>query len=135
LIPPLAWLLTAPLAAGGATGMLARRNAMTAVRRTAATAAPVLVTVGIAGSLIVGTDTLIATQQSAARTRSSAPGMIIPRGGAAGGGAPARRPGPARPGRGRGGAGGRPVRGGRGGAGRHGGGARHGHAGLRALGR
>src|SRR5215472_7533238 len=84
LIPPLAWLLTAPLAAAGATGMLARRNAMTAVRRTAATAAPVLVTVGIAGSLIAGTDTLIATQQSAARTRISNPVMITPGGSSAG---------------------------------------------------
>ena len=85
LIPPLAWLLTAPLAAAtAATGMLARRNAMTAVRRTAATAAPVLVTVGIAGSLMAGTATLIATQQAAARTRISAPVMITPGRGAAG---------------------------------------------------
>jgi len=64
--------------------MLARRNAMTAVRRTAATAAPVLVTVGIAGSLMAGTATLIATQQAAARTRISAPIMITPGRGAAG---------------------------------------------------
>jgi putative ABC transport system permease protein len=85
LIPPLAWLFTAPLAAApAATGMLARRNAMTAVRRTAATAAPVLVTVGIAGSLMAGTATLIATQQAAARTRISAPVMITPGPGAAG---------------------------------------------------
>jgi putative ABC transport system permease protein len=85
LIPPLAWLLTAPLAAvAAATGMLARRNAMTAVRRTAATAAPVLVTVGIAGSLMAGTSTLIATQQAAARTRISAPVMITPGQGSAG---------------------------------------------------
>jgi len=85
LIPPLAWLFTAPLAAAtAATGMLARRNTMTAVRRTAATAAPVLVTVGIAGSLMAGTATLIATQQAAARTRISAPVMITPGRGAAG---------------------------------------------------
>jgi putative ABC transport system permease protein len=85
LIPPLAWLLTAPLAAApSATGMLARRNAMTAVRRTAATAAPVLVTVGIAGSLMAGTSTLLATQQAAARTRISAPVMITPGQGSAG---------------------------------------------------
>src|SRR6516225_8662837 len=85
LIPPLAWLFTTPLAAAtAATGMLARRNAMTAVRRTAATAAPVLVTVGIAGSLMAGTATLIATQQAAARTRISAPVMITPGRGAAG---------------------------------------------------
>jgi putative ABC transport system permease protein len=84
LIPPLAWLLTAPLAASSVTGMLARRSAMTAIRRTAATAAPVLVTVGIAGSLLAGTDTLISTQQDAARARISAPVMITPGRGAAG---------------------------------------------------
>jgi putative ABC transport system permease protein len=85
LIPPLAWLLTAPLAAAtAATGMLARRNATTAVRRTAATAAPVLVTVGIAGSLMAGTGTLIATQQAAAQARISAPVMITPGPGSAG---------------------------------------------------
>jgi putative ABC transport system permease protein len=55
-----------------------------AVRHTAATAAPVLVTVGIAGSLMAGTATLIATQQAAARTRISAPVMITPGPGAAG---------------------------------------------------
>jgi putative ABC transport system permease protein len=85
LIPPLAWLFSAPVAAvSPATGMLARRSAMTAVRRTAATAAPVLVTVGIAGSLLAGTDTLIATQQDAARARISAPVMITPGRGSAG---------------------------------------------------
>jgi putative ABC transport system permease protein len=85
LIPPLAWLLSAPLAAvSSATGMLARRSAMTAIRRTAATAAPVLVTVGIAGSLLAGTDTLISTQQDAARARISAPVMITPGRGSAG---------------------------------------------------
>jgi len=84
LIPPLAWLLSAPLAATPVTGMLARRSAMTAIRRTAATAAPVLVTVGIAGSLLAGTDTLITTQQAAARARISAPVMITPGRGSAG---------------------------------------------------
>ncbi len=85
LIPPLAWLLSAPLAASAAaTGMLARRSAMTAVRRTAATAAPVLVTVGIAGSMLAGLGTLTTTQQDAARTRISAPVMITPASGAAG---------------------------------------------------
>jgi putative ABC transport system permease protein len=85
LIPPLSWLLTAPLAgSAGATGMLARRSAMTAVRRTAATAAPILVTVGIAGSLLAGTDTLNATQQGAIRARISAPVMITPAHGTAG---------------------------------------------------
>ena len=84
LIPPLAWLLSAPLAATPVTGMLARRSAMTAIRRTAATAAPILVTVGIAGSLLAGTATLITTQQAAARARISAPVMITPGPGSAG---------------------------------------------------
>lgn len=79
LIPPLAWLLSAPLAlSAAATGMLARRSAMTSVRRTAATAAPVLVTVGIAGSVLAGTGTLTTTQQAAARARISAPFVITP---------------------------------------------------------
>src|SRR5215468_622412 len=85
LIPPLAWLFSAPLAAASpATGMLARRSAMTAIRRTAATAAPVLVTVGVAGSLLAGTDTLLTTQQDAARARISAPVMVTPGDGSGG---------------------------------------------------
>jgi len=64
--------------------MLARRSAMTAIRRTAATAAPVLVTVGVAGSLLAGTDTLLTTQQDAARARISAPVMVTPGDGSGG---------------------------------------------------
>jgi putative ABC transport system permease protein len=85
VIPPLSWLFTAPLAnSAGASGMLARRSAMTAVRRTAATAAPILVTVGIAGSMLVGIETLNATQQDAARGRISAPVIVTPAPGMAG---------------------------------------------------
>jgi putative ABC transport system permease protein len=58
-IPRLTGLVVAPLAAlTGASGLLARENLRAAVRRTASCAAPVLVTVGITGSLLAGTDLL-----------------------------------------------------------------------------
>ena len=79
LIPPLAWLLTRPLAAAaGPAGMLAAHNARTAVRRTAATAAPILITVGIAGATVAGTETLNATTQQAAASRITAPVIVTP---------------------------------------------------------
>jgi putative ABC transport system permease protein len=85
LIPPMVWLLTVPLAAApGATGMLARGSAVTAVRRTAATVAPILLTVGFAGSMLAGLDTFSGTEQSAAASRITAPAIVTPRGGAPG---------------------------------------------------
>jgi putative ABC transport system permease protein len=85
LIPPLVWLLTVPLAATpGATGMLARGSAVTAVRRTAATVAPILLTVGFAGSMLAGLDTFSGTGQAAAASRITAPAIVTPRGGAPG---------------------------------------------------
>jgi putative ABC transport system permease protein len=79
LIPPLVWLLTAPLSAAlGAAGMLARHGARTAVRRTAATAAPILVTAGIAGSTLVGLGTLYAAERSASRDRIAAEAVAVP---------------------------------------------------------
>jgi putative ABC transport system permease protein len=51
-VAPLARVLTRPLRGlAGATGMLVRQSAVTAVRRTATTAAPVLVTVGLTALL------------------------------------------------------------------------------------
>ena len=85
LIPPLVWLLTVPLAAApGATGVLARGSAVTAVRRTAATVAPILLTVGFAGSMLAGLDTFSGTGQAAAASRITAPAIVTPRGGAPG---------------------------------------------------
>jgi putative ABC transport system permease protein len=79
LIPPLAWLLTGPLTvAAGPAGLLAAHNARTAVRRTAATVAPILITIGIAGATVAGTGTLNATTQQAAASRITAPVMVIP---------------------------------------------------------
>ncbi|OHV56961.1 hypothetical protein BCD48_00770 [Pseudofrankia sp. BMG5.36] len=79
LIPPLAWLLTAPLAASpGAVGLLARHGARAAVRRTAATAAPILVTIGIAGATLTGFGTLQAASDSAARDQITADALVVP---------------------------------------------------------
>jgi putative ABC transport system permease protein len=77
LIPPLVWLLTVPLSASrGAVGLLARRSAVTAVRRTASTVAPILVTLGISGAMLAGTETLTRTTQDSASSRVRATAMI-----------------------------------------------------------
>ena len=69
LVRPLTRLLTwLPARLPGATGLLARQNASTAVRRTAAVAAPVLVTVALAVSLL-GT---VATVNGAKAAEASA---------------------------------------------------------------
>jgi putative ABC transport system permease protein len=84
LIVPLVRLLTAPLAAlPGPAGLLARHSAAAAVRRTAATATPVLLTVGLSGALLAGIDTFNGAAQAAARDRIAAPWIVTP---AAGGG-------------------------------------------------
>jgi putative ABC transport system permease protein len=77
LIPPLVTLFTAPLSASrGAVGMLARHGARAAIRRTAATAAPILVTVGIAGSTLAATGMIWEAQQAAARSRIAADAIV-----------------------------------------------------------
>lgn len=62
--------------------MLASCSAQTAIRRTAATATPILVTLGLAGTALAGTYTLTGTQQAAARYRITASALIVPQGGA-----------------------------------------------------
>ena len=82
LIAPLARLLTKPLAALlGPAGLLAAHGAAAAVRRTAATATPVLLTVGLAGALLAGIDTFNGTAQAATRARITAPSLVTPAGG------------------------------------------------------
>jgi putative ABC transport system permease protein len=77
LIPPLVCLLTAPLSGfRGAVGLLARRSAVTSVRRTASTVAPILVTIGISGAMLAATDTLNRTTQVSAASRVRATAMI-----------------------------------------------------------
>ena len=79
LIPPLVWLLTGPVAASlGPVASLASHGARTAVRRTAATAAPILVTVGIAGSTLAGFATLASATDSAAQERIVADAVVVP---------------------------------------------------------
>ncbi|WP_258050018.1 FtsX-like permease family protein [Streptomyces finlayi] len=69
LVRPLTRLLTwLPARLPGATGLLARQNASTSVRRTAAVAAPVLITVALAVSLL-GT---VATVNGAKATEAAA---------------------------------------------------------------
>ncbi|CAM5676471.1 ABC transporter permease OS=Streptomyces tendae OX=1932 GN=GUR47_17345 PE=3 SV=1 [Streptomyces tendae] len=69
----LAWL---PARLPGATGMLVRENAAAGVRRTAAVAAPVLVTVALAGSLLGATATLNGAKAAEARERTLAAFVI-----------------------------------------------------------
>lgn len=66
-VPRLTGLVVAPLAAfTGASGLLARENLRAAIRRTASCAAPVLVTIGITGSLLAGTNMLGAAGRASA---------------------------------------------------------------------
>ncbi|MEU7404682.1 FtsX-like permease family protein [Streptomyces sp. NPDC044948] len=72
-VGPLARLLTwLPARLPGAAGMLVRENTATAVRRSAAVAAPVLVTVALAGSLLGATATLTGAKTAETRERTAA---------------------------------------------------------------
>ncbi|MFF4060408.1 ABC transporter permease [Streptomyces sp. NPDC001668] len=100
----LAWL---PARLPGAGGMLVRENAAAGVRRTAAVAAPVLVTVALTGSLLGATATLNEARATESRERTTADYVVVPAGdtgpatgkgstgdsGPAGGGRPADAPG------------------------------------------
>lgn len=82
LVRPLLRLLTRPLAQLlGATVLLARENATANVRRTAAIAAPVLVTVALTGSLLGATTTLAGAKASELRHTTTADLIVTaPRG-------------------------------------------------------
>ncbi|WP_217143330.1 FtsX-like permease family protein [Streptomyces sp. AC627_RSS907] len=77
----LAWL---PARLPGATGMLVRENAAAGVRRTAAVAAPVLVTVALAGSLLGATATLNEAKATETRERTTAAFVVTAPGGGTG---------------------------------------------------
>ncbi|MEV1061793.1 ABC transporter permease [Streptomyces sp. NPDC050263] len=62
----------------GTTGLLVRANAVTGVRRTAAVAAPVLVTVALAGSLLGATATLDRARAAEVRHRTTADFVVTP---------------------------------------------------------
>lgn len=73
----IAWL---PARLPGAGGMLVRENAAADIRRTAAIAAPVLVTVALAGSLLGATATLDEARATETRERTAASFVVIPAG-------------------------------------------------------
>ena len=80
VIPPVIRLLSWPLAgARGAGPLLVRQGALTAVRRVASTAAPVLVTVGVAGCLIGAVATLARATDDDLRQRLGADVVVLPR--------------------------------------------------------
>ncbi|MER5883773.1 FtsX-like permease family protein [Streptomyces sp. NPDC001941] len=84
LVRPLSRLLTwLPARLPGASGMLVRENVAAGVRRTAALAAPVLVTVALAGSLLGATATLNGAKSAEVRARTTADLVVTPAGGAA----------------------------------------------------
>ncbi|QGV82649.1 ABC transporter permease [Streptomyces ficellus] len=72
LVRPLARALPLP----GALGMLVRENAGAALRRTSAVAAPVLVTVALAGSLLGTTGTVAAAKAAEARQQTAADHVV-----------------------------------------------------------
>ncbi|MDQ0909217.1 putative ABC transport system permease protein [Streptomyces canus] len=72
-----AWL---PAQLPGADGMLVRENAAAGVRRTAAVAAPVLVTVALTGSLLGATATLNDAKATETRERTTADFVVVPAG-------------------------------------------------------
>jgi putative ABC transport system permease protein len=77
LLRPLVWLLTAPAAAtNGATGTLVRHSALTAMRRTAATVAPIVVTIGLAAGALAGESTITETGRAAAEHRIVASALV-----------------------------------------------------------
>lgn len=78
LVRLIAWL---PAQLPGAGGMLVRENAAAGIRRTAAIAAPVLVTVALAGSLLGTTDTLNEAKATEIRQRTTADFVITGAGG------------------------------------------------------
>ncbi|MFJ9923680.1 FtsX-like permease family protein [Streptomyces rubiginosohelvolus] len=73
LVKPLTRLLTwLPARLPGATGMLARENASAGIRRTAAVAAPVIITVALAASLMGTTATISEAKAGEAREQITA---------------------------------------------------------------
>ncbi|MFJ6573491.1 FtsX-like permease family protein [Streptomyces sp. NPDC091292] len=75
LVRLIAWL---PARLPGAGGMVVRENAAAGVRRTAAVAAPVLVTVALAGSLLGATATLNGAKAAETREQTAADFVVTP---------------------------------------------------------
>lgn len=83
LVPPLVRLLTLPVPlAGGAVGLLARQNALTAVRRTVSTATPMFLVIGLTGAVVGSTLTFGEARALQARESLSAQYVVEPDGAA-----------------------------------------------------
>ncbi|MFF4404864.1 FtsX-like permease family protein [Streptomyces sp. NPDC001404] len=81
LVPPLVRLLTLPVPfASGAVGLLARQNALTAVRRTVSTATPVFLVVGLTGTVVGSTAAFGDARATQTRAALRAQYVVEPRG-------------------------------------------------------
>lgn len=74
IAPLMIRVLTGPLP--GVTVQIARSNALTSVRRTASTAAPVLITVGLAATILSSSATAQRADELASRARISASSLV-----------------------------------------------------------
>ncbi|MFD8427638.1 ABC transporter permease [Streptomyces coelicoflavus] len=85
LVGPVVRVLTRPLRRlRGPAALLVRQSALASRRRTAATAAPVLLTVGLALSLLTATDSLGAARDAGFRAGVGAPYAVVPQDGTRG---------------------------------------------------
>ncbi|MER5563482.1 ABC transporter permease [Streptomyces sp. NPDC002506] len=83
LVPPLVRLLTLPVPlASGAVGLLARQNALKAVRRTVSTATPMFLVVGLTGTVVGSTLTFGDARSIQSRAVLSAQYVVEPTSGA-----------------------------------------------------
>ncbi|MFE6056677.1 FtsX-like permease family protein [Kitasatospora sp. NPDC056446] len=82
LVPPLVRLFTAPVPLlPGAAGLIARQNALAAIRRTVSTATPVFLVIGLAGSVVGGTVAFGDAMAAQGRAALKAGYVIEPTGG------------------------------------------------------
>ncbi|MFE4520047.1 FtsX-like permease family protein [Kitasatospora sp. NPDC056783] len=84
LVPPLVRLFTGPVPLlPGAAGLVARQNALAAIRRTVSTATPVFLVIGLAGSVVGGTVAFSDAMAAQGRAALKAGYVIEPAAGAA----------------------------------------------------
>ena len=81
LVPPIVWLVgLLPARLTTASGLLAQQHARAALRRTASTAAPVMVAVAITGSVLTTLATMSASTVAAVAERTTADLVVLPDG-------------------------------------------------------
>jgi putative ABC transport system permease protein len=80
-VGPIARVLMLPFRnASGPTAVLVRESVLTGRQRTGATAAPILLTIGLAFSLLAATDSLGAARDGEAQSQVSSPYVLVPDG-------------------------------------------------------